>query len=517
MRVPAAVLVSALLIAPAAALAGPGIPPAELPPSAGESSTPLLPPVDGTLLVRYAAPGTDWGPGHRGVDFAAAPGTPVRAAADGEVTFAGPVGNLRAVTLVHGTNLETTYSSLDEIHVRPGDRVTAGGWLGTTAAAHPGGDGGLHFGVKHLGRYVDPETYLGPLDLEDAIYLVPDHHVHTGELDRRFNAHPLDDGSGDCTPLRAVPQGAPPPSDNVVVVVGGYNSVPSSPAFSIPERLGYAPGDVYRFSYKGLDAPGLFEPYEKKDTHDDLTRHAFRFRRLLIEIARRHPGRGVDVLAHSQGGLVVRDALSLLIDDWDPELPFVENVVTYATPHRGTRLADAPDVLDDGSVTLFLLEGVRVSSGVDPWGESVGQVRPGSRYLAEVTASDVTLGTRALALSIPNDFVVPAHRATWPGEASRTIPPVGLSGHEAILGSPDADAMAYAYLRGAPVTCDVADGLGRDLGRMLSAGHLAAPWLLRWAEETGKSLASRSPIGGAIVTIIENLAGWRRAASERDR
>ncbi|MDQ3957795.1 MAG: peptidoglycan DD-metalloendopeptidase family protein, partial [Actinomycetota bacterium] len=111
------------------------------------SSLWLAPPVDGPVVERFREPATKWGEGHRGIDYAVARGTAVRAAAAGDVAFAGQVAGILAVTIDHGV-VQTTYSSLATVDVTEGQHVGRGHWIGSAGSAHPGGSDGLHLGVK---------------------------------------------------------------------------------------------------------------------------------------------------------------------------------------------------------------------------------------------------------------------------------------------------------------------------------------------------------------------------------
>lgn len=94
---------------------------------------------------------------HLGVDFAAPPGTPIRAIGGGKVRFAGWKGGFgRHVEIDHGDGFASAYSHLRGINVKRGSRVRQGetiGWLGQTGLAtgpH------LHFAIFDKGRYVNP-------------------------------------------------------------------------------------------------------------------------------------------------------------------------------------------------------------------------------------------------------------------------------------------------------------------------------------------------------------------------
>jgi lipoprotein NlpD len=107
------------------------------------------------------------GRAHEGIDRPAPPGTPVIAAADGEVVYAGDgirgYGNL--VVLQHPGDLLTVYAHNSALFVaqgravRAGDRIAAVGQTGRATGPH------LHFEVRQGQIPRDPMTYLteGPL------------------------------------------------------------------------------------------------------------------------------------------------------------------------------------------------------------------------------------------------------------------------------------------------------------------------------------------------------------------
>ncbi|MFI5684894.1 peptidoglycan DD-metalloendopeptidase family protein [Streptomyces sp. NPDC051636] len=111
----------------------------------------------------WEPPATVYGRGHRGVDLAAAPGTPVRAVAAGRVSFAGRVAGRGVVSVdLKGTDLRTTYEPVTP-SVRKGEEVEAGEVVGRTQATggHCGG-GCLHWGLLRGETYLDPLSLLPP-------------------------------------------------------------------------------------------------------------------------------------------------------------------------------------------------------------------------------------------------------------------------------------------------------------------------------------------------------------------
>lgn len=103
---------------------------------------------------------------HYGIDYEADRGTPVWAAADGQVTFAGRLGaNGNLVSLRHDSGYETHYAHLAKIaaDIRPGRKLKQRQVLGYVGSTGRSTGPHLHFGLKHNGRFVDPISQLdGP-------------------------------------------------------------------------------------------------------------------------------------------------------------------------------------------------------------------------------------------------------------------------------------------------------------------------------------------------------------------
>jgi hypothetical protein len=141
------------------------------PPGAGTASGSSAPggayswPLTATPVVArpFQEPTHRFGPGHRGVDLAAAEGVAVHAAADGVVVFAAALAGRGVVSLQHPDGLRTTYEPVTPLVV-PGAHVTRGAVLGTLDAGHAGCPTAcLHWGVRRdRTTYVDPLVLLAP-------------------------------------------------------------------------------------------------------------------------------------------------------------------------------------------------------------------------------------------------------------------------------------------------------------------------------------------------------------------
>ena len=98
---------------------------------------------------------------HTGVDFGAASGTPIRAAAAGEVVWAAWRGGYGLATVIdHGNSLATLYGHQSAIAVREGDRVVRGQVIGYVGSTGFSTGPHLHFEVRVNGNPVDPMNYL---------------------------------------------------------------------------------------------------------------------------------------------------------------------------------------------------------------------------------------------------------------------------------------------------------------------------------------------------------------------
>jgi murein DD-endopeptidase MepM/ murein hydrolase activator NlpD len=112
---------------------------------------------------------------HKGLDLSAPTGTPVFAAADGVVTFAGryPISQSVAwwrfgnvVTLKHADRFVTIYAHCDSVNVRAGQTVTQGQVIATVGSTGWSTNSHLHYEVRsdleQPGTYapIDPRIYI---------------------------------------------------------------------------------------------------------------------------------------------------------------------------------------------------------------------------------------------------------------------------------------------------------------------------------------------------------------------
>lgn len=398
-------------------------------------------PVDGQPVVDFDGPDRPWDAGHRGIDLVAPHGASVGAMADGRVVFAGTVAGAQWVTTRHPDGVRTSVGPLLDVAVGVGDAVRAGDRLGRSAgAAHRAGDGLLHVGARRGEAYLDPRRLVAP-------------HVPTlvggGEVDGP--------GVGPVAgpPPTLVP-GAPP-SPRRLVVVGGLGSSTDRPPLD-PARLGYHGDDVEHLSYAGL-RDGRPRPHDAADTWQHVHDAALLLDAQLRAAQARHPGRGVDLVGHSLGGLVAIYHLLVVHDPTDPGLPPIGRVVTVASPLDGADLADVvrrtwTDPVLHALVRLAdalhdpLSLDAPVLDDLAPGSEVVRAVRGAwDRARADPFGGPLGTGTDVLAVGALLDPVVPAHRSDVDGMRTRTV----LDTHGGAPRSDTTTDLVRAFLAGRPL------------------------------------------------------------------
>lgn len=99
---------------------------------------------------------------HTGLDIRAPAGTPVKAAAAGEVLFTGWLrGYGQIVILDHGRDLSTVYAHLSQIRAGEGKVVKAGEVIGNVGNTGVASGPHLHFEVRVNGEAKNPVSFLG--------------------------------------------------------------------------------------------------------------------------------------------------------------------------------------------------------------------------------------------------------------------------------------------------------------------------------------------------------------------
>ncbi len=98
---------------------------------------------------------------HSGIDFKGAHGSPILAAGDGKVIYAGwKSGYGKFVEIAHGNGLTSRYAHMSRIDVKNGERVEGGERVGALGSTGRSTGPHLHFEVRINNRAVNPRPFL---------------------------------------------------------------------------------------------------------------------------------------------------------------------------------------------------------------------------------------------------------------------------------------------------------------------------------------------------------------------
>ena len=121
-------------------------------------------PVNGSVSLQYGSrvhPVFKTKVFNSGIDITAPAGTPVKAAAPGEVLYQGWLRGFGQVVIIdHGGDLSTVYAHLSSASVREGSVVKTGTVIGSVGNSGTDANYGLHFEVRENGSAQNPMNYL---------------------------------------------------------------------------------------------------------------------------------------------------------------------------------------------------------------------------------------------------------------------------------------------------------------------------------------------------------------------
>jgi murein DD-endopeptidase MepM/ murein hydrolase activator NlpD len=131
---------------------------------------------------------------HRGVDFAARRGTPIMAAGDGRVSFAGRNGSYgKFIEIRHLNGFSTRYGHLHKFSkkIKKGSIVKQGQIIGFVGNSGRSTGPHLHYEVKHKNRIINPMTLKLPSRMEIEQQEMPNFYANISLTRERLATTPI--------------------------------------------------------------------------------------------------------------------------------------------------------------------------------------------------------------------------------------------------------------------------------------------------------------------------------------
>src|SRR4029079_16532873 len=167
--------------------------------------------------------------------------------------------------------------------------------------------------------------------------------------------------------------------------------------------------------------------YVKEDTHGDLRKKAALVGEQLQQMARAHPGRPVDLIAHSQGGVVVDWFLVHVYKDDPARYPPLRTVVTLSSPHPGAPLANAGREIRRTPLGRTLTDLADKVPGHPPAGATaVAQLAEDSTFMRHLFDGGLPGRIHMTSVGATDDVVVPANHISAPGADEIVVDVDGL-------------------------------------------------------------------------------------------
>ena len=121
----------------------------------------LIKPVNGPTTSRFGARSSIRSSAHTGLDIATSTGTPIKAASEGTVTWAGSKGSYgNLVVITHSNGVQTYYGHCSKIYVSAGQSVSQGETIAAVGSTGNSTGPHLHFEIRVNGVAYNPQNYL---------------------------------------------------------------------------------------------------------------------------------------------------------------------------------------------------------------------------------------------------------------------------------------------------------------------------------------------------------------------